>query len=120
MGLTDAVSRMVGDKRRYKQYAARTRALPGGYPTAIEGLERYFYVFGPGDGEQLLQMLDDLGELFEQSAAAGTPVREVVGDDPVEFAEEFLRNYREGAWIAKERRRLVDAVDRATAEERSS
>jgi len=119
MGPIGSMSRMVADKRRYKAYVARTRALPGGWPTALEGLERYFSVFGPGDAEQLLRMLDDLGDLAEQSAAAGTPVREVVGDDPVGFAEDFLRNYREGAWIAKERARLVEAVDRASATEAS-
>ena len=41
-------------------------------------------------GDVLLSMLEDLADLFEQSAANGTPVREIVGDDPVEFAEAFL------------------------------
>ena len=30
---------------------------------------------------------------FEQRAADGTPVRAIVGDDPVEFVETFVRNY---------------------------
>ncbi len=62
-------------------------------------------------------MLEDLTDLFEQSAANGTPVRAIVGDDPVEFAEEFLRNYAEGQWINKERARLTEAMNRAAAEE---
>ena len=44
-------------------------------------------------------MFDDLADLFEQSAASDTPVREIVGEDPVEFVEAFLRNYPEGGWI---------------------
>jgi DNA-binding ferritin-like protein (Dps family) len=60
-------------------------------------------------------MLDDLAELFEQSAANGTPIRDVVGTDPVEFAETFLRNYPQGSWIARERERLTTAVDRAAS-----
>ena len=47
----------------------------------------------------MLSMLEDLVDLFEQSAASGTPVREIVGDDPVEFADAFLRNYPQGQWI---------------------
>jgi DNA-binding ferritin-like protein (Dps family) len=38
-------------------------------------------------------MLEDLADLFEQAAANGIPIRGIVGQDPVEFAEAFLRNY---------------------------
>ena len=61
-------------------------------------------------------MLEDLADLFEQSAANGTPIREVVGEDPVEFAEAFLRNYPEGQWIVRERKRLTSAIERAEEE----
>ena len=40
----------------------------------------------------------------------GTPVRQVVGDDPVEFAEDFAQAYTGTRWIDKERARLVAAV----------
>ena len=63
-------------------------------------------------GEILVSMLEDLADLFEQSAADGTPIREVVGEDPVEFAETFLQNYSEGQWINRERERLTNAIDR--------
>jgi DNA-binding ferritin-like protein (Dps family) len=49
--------------------------------------------------------------------STGTPVRDIVGDDPVEFAEEFLKNYPQGQWIVRERDRLTSAIDRATAED---
>ena len=62
-------------------------------------------------------MLEDLADLFEQSAANGTPVREIVGEDPVEFAEAFLRNYPEGQWIGRERERLTNAIDRVAGNE---
>ena len=99
-------------KRRYRQYKARTEQLPATYRTAIDALERYMLLFGPGKGDTLLPMLEDLVDLFEQSTANGTPVRAVVGDDPVEFAEAFLRNYPAGQWIGRERERLADAIDR--------
>ena len=41
-------------------------------------------------------MLEDLADLFEQAAADGTPIREIVGDDPVEFVEAFARELLEG------------------------
>jgi DNA-binding ferritin-like protein (Dps family) len=107
----------IEQKRRYRQYKARVERLPASYRTAIEALQRYSYYFGHGTAEGGLSMLDDLADLFEQGAANGTPVREITGEDPVEFAEAFLRNYPEGQWIIRERERLTSAIDHAAAEE---
>ncbi len=118
--LIEKVVGEVGDKRRWREHKARTRQLPAGYRTAMEALERYLTYFGAiTRGDILMSMLEDLTDLFEQGAADGTPIRSIVGDDPVEFAEEFLRNYAEGQWIKKERARLTEAITRAEAEESS-
>jgi DNA-binding ferritin-like protein (Dps family) len=123
MNISTLIEKVVGefgDKVRWREYKARTKQLPDGYRTAIEALERYLIYFGAiSKGDVLVTMLDDLADLFEQGAADGTPIRAIVGDDPVEFAEEFLRNYAEGQWINKERARLTDAIARAEAEEAS-
>ena len=110
-------TRWTEQKRRYRRYKARTQRLPANYHTAIDALERYLEFFGPGKGDSLLSMLEDLADLFEQSAANGTPIREIVGEDPVEFAEAFLRNYPEGQWITRERERLTSAIERAAGED---
>jgi len=110
-------TRWIEQKRRYRQYRARTEQLPANYHTAIDALERYMQFFGPGKADSLLPMLEDLVDLFEQSAANGTPIREIVGEDPVEFAEAFLRNYPEGQWISRERDRLTNAIDRVAGNE---
>ena len=102
----------IEQKRRYRRYKALTEQLPADYRAAIDALERYLEFFGPGQADSLLSMLEDLADLFEQSAANGTPIREVVGEDPVEFAETFLRNYPKGQWISRERERLANAIDR--------
>ena len=107
----------IAQKRRYRQYKARTKQLPANYQAAVDALEHYMYLFGPGTGDGVLSMLGDLVELFEQSATNETPIRDVVGEDPVEFAEAFLRNYPEGSWITRERTRLTTAIDRAAADE---
>lgn len=116
MGITELATKVVGDKRRWRAYKARTRQLPANYRTAVEALERYFMHFGPTDADGVSTMFEDLADLFERAAADGTAIRDVVGEDPVEFAEAFLRNYSEGSWIARERERLTDAVKRAGQE----
>ncbi|THG29616.1 DUF1048 domain-containing protein [Naasia lichenicola] len=104
----------LGDKRIYREYKQRVKALPDGYRQAANALERYLLNLGPtDDGKSLIAMLSDLADLFEQSAAAGTPVRDVVGADPADFADTFMENYGGGSWIRKERARLANAIDQA-------
>lgn len=107
------------DKKRWKAYKARVKALPTEYRTAVDAVERYLMHSGdtPSDWNRAAQMFDDLAELFEQAAADGTPVRDIVGDDPLEFVETFVRTYSDGGWIAKERERLRKSIDRASGEE---
>ena len=108
------ISKMITDKRRYRQYKTRTKQLPANYHAAIEALERYLTYFGAiTKGDVLMSMLEDLADLFEQSAASGTSVRDVVGQDPVEFAETFAQAYVGKRWIDKERARLVQAIEDA-------
>lgn len=109
----------LGDKKKYREYKQRVRQLPDGYRQTARALERYLMNLGPtGNGKNLIIMLNDLADLLEQSAAAGTPLREVVGTDPADFAEEFMQNHAGGSWIRSERERLGRAIDRAEAEQR--
>ncbi len=111
------ITKVIGEKRQWREHKARTRKLPESYRTAVEALERYLMYCGPGgDGERAAAMFEDLLDLFEQSAANGTPIREIVGEDPVEFLETFVRNYSDGHWRTRERDRLVSAIDRAADE----
>jgi DNA-binding ferritin-like protein (Dps family) len=117
-GWIEQVTGSLEQKKRYRQYKARTKQLPANYRTAVDALERYLMYFGSiTRGETLVSMLEDLADLFEQSAVNGTPIREIVGEDPVEFAETFLQNYSEGQWINKERERLTNAIDRAAGQD---
>ena len=117
MSISKFTSKVIGDKRRWRQYKARTRQLPDNYRAAVDALERYLMYLGPADGNSAASMFEELADLFEQSAADGTPIREVVGEDPVEFIEAFLRNYPEGQWRSRERERLISAIERAAGED---
>jgi DNA-binding ferritin-like protein (Dps family) len=116
MSISSFASKVIGDKKRWRQYKARKEQLPANYRTAIDAVERYLMYFGRGDGPSWASMLEDLADLFEQSAANGTPIREIVGEDPVEFVEAFIQNYPEGQWRIRERERLTNAIERAAGE----
>ena len=101
-------------KKQYKQYRARIEALPEPYGTAAQAFHRYFmYYGGITDGDTLLKMFGDFADLWERAAADGMPLREIVGDDPVEFAETFAQAYSGKRWIDKERARLTKAIEDA-------
>ncbi|NYG05701.1 DNA-binding ferritin-like protein (Dps family) [Phycicoccus badiiscoriae] len=105
-------------KKQYRQCKARIDALPEPYGAVAKALQRYLmYYGGVTDGGTLLLMLGDFADLWDRAAADGTPVRTIVGEDPVEFAEAFAQAYTGTRWLDKERARLTQAIDDAQREE---
>ncbi|MBN9238911.1 MAG: DUF1048 domain-containing protein [Leifsonia sp.] len=105
----------IDDKKQWRAYKARVKALPENYRTAVDAIERYLMHSGdtPADWSRAAVMFDDLADLFERAAADETPIRDIVGDTPVEFVDEFVKTYSDGGWIAKERERLTRSIDKA-------
>jgi DNA-binding ferritin-like protein (Dps family) len=107
----------IDDKKQWRAYKARVKGFPEPYRTAVAAIERYLMHSGdtPTDWPTAQRMFDDLADLFDRAAADGTPVRDIVGDDPSEFVEAFVATYSDGGWIGKERDRLRATI--ADAEE---
>ena len=115
----EALTGSLEQKKQYKHDKARIDGLPEPYATAAKAMHRYFmYYGGIIDGDTLTTMFGDLADLWERAATDGTPVRDIVGGDPVDFAETFAQAYGGTRWIDKERSRLVQAIDDAEREER--
>lgn len=111
----------LGDKRKWREYKARVKALPAPYQEAAKGIERYIMYFGAvDDGPTLVRMFHDLADLLERSAADDLAIRDLVGEDPTDFLEAFLDAYRGTgtSWVDKERARLGSAIDKAVAEQK--
>ena len=83
------------EKKRYEQYRVRKEQLPASYLDAIDAVERYALRFGSTRGEAVVTML------------------EIVGDDPVRFAQDFVQNYPANPWVHQEQQRLASAVTHA-------
>jgi len=114
----ESVTGSLEQKKQYKHYRVRIKALPEPYGSVAKAFERYFmYYGGIVDGETVLKMFSDFADLWERAAADGTPVRAIVGDDPVEFADTFVQAYAGKRWIDKERARLTKAIEDAERRE---
>lgn len=111
------IRQMIEQKRRYRRFTARKDRLPVTYRAAVDAVEKYAWNFASGRMDSLLPLMEDLADLFEQSAADGTPLRDVVGDDPVEFAESLLDNYPDHLWIRTARARLTQTIERLERDE---
>ena len=115
----ETITGSLEQKKQFKQHKARIDALPEPYGAVAKALQRYFmYYGGITDGETLLKMWGDSADLWERAAADGTPVRAIVGENPVEFAETFAQAYTGKQWIDKERARLTKAIEEAERGER--
>ena len=107
----------IGDKRRWREYKARVAALPRAHREAIDAVERYLIYRGViTKGDALVSMLEELADVFAHGASNGITVRGIIGADPVLFADTFLAKFSESEWIEKERKRLVDAIERVAGE----
>jgi len=114
----EMVTGSLDQKKRYKQYRVRIEALPEPYRAVAKALQRYYMYYGGFlDGETALKMWSDFVDLWERAAFDKTPVRAIVGDNPVEFAETFAQAYAGKQWIDKERARLTRAIEDAEREE---
>ncbi|MFC0673672.1 DUF1048 domain-containing protein [Brachybacterium hainanense] len=110
----EAITGSLEQKKQYKQDMARIEALPPAFRTAAKAVNRYLmYYSGQTDGETLTRMVTDQVDLWERAALDGLSIRDVVGEDPVAFAEDFARSYGGKEWIDKERARLVRDIDGA-------
>jgi DNA-binding ferritin-like protein (Dps family) len=115
------ISKVIGPKRQWRDYKARVRQLPENYRTAVDAIERYLMHFVPADGDSVTSEFEDLADLFERAAADRTPIREIVGDDPVEFVEAFAQNYTKGGYVPdRAREQLISAIKRAAGETRGT
>jgi DNA-binding ferritin-like protein (Dps family) len=110
----ELVTGPLEQKKQYKQAKTRIDALPDPYGEVAKAIHHYLLIQGGvTDGDTMVQMFVDLADLWERAALDGAPVRDIVGDDPVDFAETFAQAYVGKRWIDKERKRLIDVVDRA-------
>lgn len=108
----EAITGSLEQKKQYRQAKARVEALPEPYATAAEAVNRYLmHVGGVVEGDVIVRMFVDLVDLWEQAAADGKLVSDIVGDDPVAFAENWAEAYGGKRWIDKERTRLVRTFD---------
>jgi DNA-binding ferritin-like protein (Dps family) len=97
MGIHD----LIEGKKQWRSHHARVKALPPDYQIVYKELQRYFFKIGPvglDDGS----LLSGIVGFFEDGAAAGKGVVELIGTDVAAFADDLIKDSRTYADIYQE------------------
>ena len=86
------IKKMIEEKREYKQQMARVEAMPEDYKFVFKKIQSYMWMFTAGAGYDMMEVHNDLVELFESGIANSKKVLEITGDDVAAFCEELLKN----------------------------
>lgn len=98
------IKELIESKKRYKEYKNAKEQLPTDYAKAMDALEKYMFNFAKGDGfmEVIYQVLD----LLVENSNDQVPLKQVIGEDPVAFADEIMAQYPDELWIVKMQNQL--------------
>ncbi len=97
MGIRD----IIEGKKQWRAHIARVKALPPDYQIVYKEIQRYLFKVGPID---LLDgpLLSGIIDFFEEGAAAGRGVLELIGNDVAAFCDDLIKDSRTYADIYQE------------------
>jgi len=92
---------IIEGKKQWRAHMARVKALPPDYRIVYKEMQRYIFKVGPVD---LLDgtLLSGILDFFEEGAAAGKGVLELIGDDVAAFCDDLLKDSRTYADVYQE------------------
>ncbi|WP_456273300.1 DUF1048 domain-containing protein [Bacillus sp. AK031] len=111
MNILEKLIGNLNDKREWKAMEARAKALPTEYHNAYKAIQKYMWsVGGLTDWKDMSRIFGGILDLFEEGAAEGKKVTELVGEDVASFCEELVKDAK--TWKEKYREKLNNAIVR--------
>jgi DNA-binding ferritin-like protein (Dps family) len=85
------IHEVIEGRKKWRAHMARVRALPPDYQVVYREIQRYLFKVGPAEvaGGRLLSGIVDF---FEEGAAAGKRVLELIGNDVAAFCDDLVRD----------------------------
>ncbi|SHG27801.1 DUF1048 domain-containing protein [Streptoalloteichus hindustanus] len=96
MGIRD----IIEGKKQWRAHVARVKALPPDYQIVYKEIQRYVFKVGPIDPPEGT-LLSGIVDFFEEGAAAGKGVLELVGNDVAAFCDDLVKDTRTYADICQ-------------------
>jgi len=92
---------IIEGKRQWRAHLARVKALPPDYRIVYQEMQRYFFKVGPVDLSEGT-LLSGIVDFFEEGAASGKGVLELIGDDVAAFCDDLIKDSRTYADLYQE------------------
>jgi DNA-binding ferritin-like protein (Dps family) len=92
---------IIEGKKQWRAHVARVKALPPDYRIVYQEVQRYLFKVGPvdlADGHLLPGIVD----FFEEGAASGKGVLELIGKDVAAFCDGLIKDSRTYADVYQE------------------
>ncbi|GAA3243444.1 DUF1048 domain-containing protein [Dactylosporangium siamense] len=84
---------IIEGKRQWRAQLARVKALPPDYRIVYQEMQKYLFKVGPVD---LLdgRLLTGIVDFFEEGAASGRGVLDLIGTDVAAFCDDLIKDSR--------------------------
>ena len=96
-----SIQDIIEGKRQLRAHMARVKALPPDYRIVYKEIQRYLFKVGPIDVFDG-RLLSGIVDFFEEGAAAGQGVLELIGNDVAAFCDDLVKDSRTCADIGQE------------------
>ena len=83
-----SIQDIIEGKKQWRAHMARVKALPPDYQIVYKEIQRYLFKVGGGT------LLSGIVDFFEEGAAAGKGVLEVIGNDVAAFCDDLVKDSR--------------------------
>ncbi|MFJ5688165.1 DUF1048 domain-containing protein [Streptomyces sp. NPDC093099] len=96
-----SIQDIIEGKKQWRAHMARVKALPQDYQIAYKEMQKYLFKVGPidlPDGPLLPGIVD----FFEEGAATGKGVLELIGTDIAAFCDDLIKDSRTYADVYQE------------------
>ncbi|MFH8484877.1 DUF1048 domain-containing protein [Streptomyces longisporoflavus] len=97
MGIQDVIE----GKKQWRAHLARVKALPPDYQIVYKEMQKYLFKVGPVDLPDGA-LLPGIVDFFEEGAAAGKGVLELIGTDVAAFCDDLIKDSRTYADLYQE------------------
>jgi DNA-binding ferritin-like protein (Dps family) len=87
---------IIEGKKQWRAHMARVKALPPDYRIVYKEIQRYLFTVGGGP------LLAGIIDFFEEGAADGRTVLELIGNDVAAFCDDLAKDSRTCADIYQE------------------
>lgn len=95
------IQEIIEGKKQWRAHLARVKALPPDYQIVYKEMQKYLFKVGPID---LLDgpLLPGIVDFFEEGAASGKGVLQLIGPDVAAFCDDLIKDSRTYADVYQE------------------